>query len=160
MYCPKCGTEIPVNSRYCPGCDNYVAPDPDDTPKADTSHLPVRKIGFGEAIRNFFTQYADFSGRATRSEYWYIFLFTFIVEMAISMVFGLISTEFASVVSGIYALATLIPNFAVTWRRLHDIGKSGGWYFILLVPLVGWIILLVFLCKDSGPDNRFGPRKV
>ena len=160
MYCPTCGTAIPAGSRYCPGCDAYVGPDPDSIPRVDTSNLPVRKIGFGEAIRNFFTQYADFSGRATRSEYWYIVLFTFIVEMAISLVFGLISSEFASVVSGIYALATLIPNFAIVWRRMHDIGRSGGWYFIGLIPLVGWIILLVFFCTDSKPDNRFGPRKV
>ena len=160
MYCPKCGTEIPSGSRYCPGCDHFMGSEPDGKSPVDTSGLPVRKIGFGEAVRNFFTHYADFSGRATRSEYWYVVLFTLIVEMAISIVFGLISPEITSVVSGIYALATLIPNFAIVWRRLHDIGRSGGWYFIGLVPLVGWIILLVFFCKDSDADNRFGPRKV
>ena len=156
MNCPKCGTEIPAASRYCPGCDAYVGPEPG----VDTSKLPVRTIGFGEAVGNFFKQYATFSGRATRSEYWYVVLFTFVVEMAISLIFGLISPEVVSIVSGIYALATLIPNLAIVWRRLHDIGRSGGWYFIGLVPLVGWIILLVFFCKDSDADNRFGPRKI
>ena len=150
MYCPKCGAEIPAGSRYCPGCDAQV----------DTSNLPVRKIGFGEAVRNFFTQYATFSGRATRSEYWYVALFVFLAEIVITIIGNLISSEFSSVLNTLFALATLIPGWAIVWRRLHDIGKSGGWYFIGLIPLVGWIILLVFFCTDSKPDNRFGPRKV
>ena len=150
MYCPKCGAEIPAGYRYCPGCDAQV----------DTSNLPVRKIGFGEAVRNFFTQYATFSGRATRSEYWYVALFVFLAEIVITIIGNLISSEFSSVLNTLFALATLIPGWAIVWRRLHDIGKSGGWYFIGLIPLVGWIILLVFFCTDSKPDNRFGPRKV
>ena len=128
MYCPKCGTEIPAGSRYCPGCDAYVGPE--STPTADTSNLPVRKIGFGEAVRNFFAQYATFSGRATRSEYWYMVLFNLLVSMVISAIGGLISPEVVSVISGIYSLVIFIPGFAVVWRRLHDIGRSGGWYFI------------------------------
>ena len=120
----------------------------------------MQKIGLGEAVRNFFTQYATFSGRATRSEYWYVVLFNILVSIVISVIGGLISAEVTSVLSGIYSLATLVPGFAIVWRRLHDTGRSGGWYFIGLVPLVGWIILLVFLCKDSDADNRFGPRKV
>ncbi len=155
MYCSKCGKEIPENSQYCTHCNAHVGPS-----SGDTSSLPVCKITFGQAIRNFFTQYATFSGRATRSEYWYAVLFNIIVDLAISLVFGLISTDIASVVSGIYGLATLIPGLAIIWRRLHDIGKGGGWYFMILIPLVGWIIVLVFLCTDSKPDNRFGPRKV
>ena len=160
MYCPKCGTEIPVNSRYCPGCDAYVGPAPGSTPGVATSNLPVRKIGFGEAVGNFFTQYANFSGRATRSEFWYVMLFNLIVGIVISVVGGLISGQMASVISSLYSLATLIPGFAIVWRRLHDMGRSGGWFFIGLVPTVGWIVLLVFLCIDSKPDNRFGQRKV
>ena len=150
MYCPKCGAEIPAGYRYCPGCDAHV----------DTANLPVRKIGFGEAVRNFFTQYATFSGRATRSEYWYVVLFSWIVSIAISVIGGLISSELTTVLGSLYSLAILVPSFAVVWRRLHDIGKSGGWYFIGLIPLVGWIILLVFFCTGSDGDNRFGPRKV
>ena len=63
-----------------------------------------------------------------------------------------------SILSGLYSLAVLIPSLAVTWRRLHDIGKGGGWYFFILVPLVGWIFLLVWLCRDSQPgQNAYGP---
>lgn len=160
MNCPRCSTPIPAGSRYCPNCGFYVDPAPGSTPHVDTSDLPVRKIGFGEAVHNFFAQYADFSGRATRSEYWYAILFTFLVDLAISMVCGLFFERLEVLASLIFALVTLVPGLAVSWRRLHDIGKSGGWYFISLIPLVGGIILLVFCCTGSDDDNEYGPRKV
>lgn len=153
MYCPKCGMTIPEGTLYCPACDHYMG-------GTDTSNRPVRKIGFGEAVGNFFTQYATFSGRATRSEYWFMVLFNILVSIVITVIGSLISPEVTSILSGLYSLATLIPGLAVIWRRLHDAGRSGGWFFICLVPVVGFIILLVFLLTDSKPDNRFGPRKV
>lgn len=105
---------------------------------------------FIEAVKHVFTNYAKFSGRARRSEYWYFFLFNFVVSLLLSYILP--------AVSGVYSLAVLIPSLALSWRRLHDIGKAGGWYFICLVPLVGWILLLVWLCKDSQPgENQYGP---
>ena len=105
---------------------------------------------FIEAVKHVLTNYAKFSGRARRSEYWYFFLFNFVV----SLILGYILPA----VSSVYSLAVLIPTLAVSWRRLHDIGKAGGWYFICLVPIVGWILLLVWLCKDSQPgENQYGP---
>lgn len=60
-------------------------------------------------------------------------------------------------VSGVATLAFLVPSLAVSWRRMHDIGKGGGWYFILLIPIVGWILWIVWCCKPSEPcPNRFG----
>ena len=85
-------------------------------------------MNFGEAIKSVFSKYATFSGRARRSEFWYFFLFNFLV----SFVLGLI--PFLSVVSGLWALAVLIPNLAVAVRRLHDIGKSGWTYLYFLIP--------------------------
>lgn len=105
---------------------------------------------FMEAVKHVFTNYAKFSGRARRSEYWYFCLFNIVVS-------GILGYLLPSI-SGIYSLAVLIPGLAVSWRRLHDIGKAGGWYFICLVPLVGWILLLVWMCKDSQPgENQYGP---
>ena len=115
-----------------------------------------------EAVISVFSQYASFRGRARRSEYWYFMLFNFMVNLGFNMLaslFGdsLMGTVFIGI-SGIYGLAVMIPNLAVTWRRLHDIGKGGGWYFICLVPIVGSILLLVWTSRDSQPgDNRFGP---
>ena len=114
-------------------------------------------MSFGEAIQSVFSQYAVFYGRARRSEYWYFVLLTLIVSFVLSLLSSALG-ELGALLPTIWELAILVPSLAVVWRRLHDVGKSGGWYFIFLVPLVGWIILLVFLCKDSqSGENKFGP---
>lgn len=114
-------------------------------------------MNFVEAVKSAFSQYATFSGRARRSEYWYFVLFTAIVSAVIGIVMTF-SQDIGTILSGVWELATLIPSLALVWRRLHDTGKSGAWYFIFLVPLAGAIILLVFLCKDSQPgSNQYGP---
>ena len=100
-------------------------------------------------------QYVDFSGRARRKEYWMFALFNVIfscvatgLDMALGLGFNLLSL--------LYTLAVLLPSLAVVVRRLHDVGKGGGWIFIAFVPLVGSIWLLVLLLTDSEGDNRFG----
>ena len=115
-----------------------------------------------EAVTHVFQNYATFSGRARRSEYWYFALFIGLVSLVLGILGaatgkdGQPGTVF-SLLSGLWSLATLIPNLAVFWRRMHDIGKSGAWYFLGFVPLVGAIVLLVWCCKDSQPgDNQFG----
>ena len=111
---------------------------------------------FTQAIQSVFSQYATFSGRARRSEYWFFVLFNYVISAALGFL-GRYMFLF-SILSGLYSLAVLIPSLAVTWRRLHDIGKGGGWYLFILVPLVGWIFLLVWLCRDSQPgQNAYGP---
>ena len=111
---------------------------------------------FTQAIQSVFSQYATFSGRARRSEYWFFVLFNYVISAALGFL-GRYMFLF-SILSGLYSLAVLIPSLAVTWRRLHDIGKGGGWYFFILIPLVGWIFLLVWLCRDSQPgQNAYGP---
>lgn len=82
-----------------------------------------------------------------------------LVNCIIAVIFSILMNiaSIFSILYSLYSLAILVPSLALVWRRLHDIGKSGGWFFISLVPLVGWIILLVFLCKDSEPgDNAYG----
>ena len=112
-------------------------------------------------------QYADFSGRARRKEYWMFYLFNVIVEMLLVIILGIVAVSImvasrdesllflAASPAIIYGLAIFIPNLAVTVRRLHDTGKSGWWFFISLIPLVGGIWLLVILCTDS----QFGANK-
>lgn len=114
-------------------------------------------MGFTDAVKSVFSKYATFSGRARRSEYWYFYLFVTLVELVLSVLSTFLG-QLALGLSGIWALAILVPELAVLWRRLHDTGRSGAWAFIIFVPLVGWIILLVFLCRDSQPgDNQYGP---
>ncbi|MBQ2989668.1 MAG: DUF805 domain-containing protein [Clostridia bacterium] len=110
-------------------------------------------MGFFEAVSVCFKKYADFSGRARRKEYWYFTLFNAIVSLALTMILGE-----GNIISSVFALVMMVPGLAVCWRRLHDIGKSGGWWFLWFVPLVGWIFLLVWFCRDSQREtNAYGP---
>jgi uncharacterized membrane protein YhaH (DUF805 family) len=107
-------------------------------------------------------KYTDFSGRARRKEYWYFMLFNVIFLIVATILDNLFKTTFENLGYGwfylLYALAVLLPGIALVVRRLHDVGKSGWWYFIALIPLVGGIWLLVLMCTDSQPgDNQYGP---
>lgn len=114
------------------------------------------QVSFSEAIRMGFDKYAQFSGRSSRSEFWWWMLFAWIIGLAGGVIDTLLGTM--GIVDGILSLVLLIPGIAVAVRRLHDIGKGGGWYFILFIPLVGWIIFLVWMATDSEmAPNRFGP---
>jgi uncharacterized membrane protein YhaH (DUF805 family) len=111
-----------------------------------------------------FKKYVQFSGRATRSEFWTFTLGNLVISIVISilgMILAQISdslTIISSLLSVLFSLATLLPGISVLVRRLHDTGRSGWWYWIALVPLAGPIILLVFLCTDSKEgENQFGP---
>ena len=109
-------------------------------------------MSFGEAIKSVFSKYATFSGRARRSEFWYFLLFNFLV----SFVLGLI--PFLSVVSGLWALAVLIPSLAVTVRRFHDIGKSGWNYLIIVIPeltLMGYLFYNIINVIKEMVDAGF-----
>ena len=108
-----------------------------------------------EYFTDAYKKYADFSGRATRTQYWMFILFYMIVYIVLvtvdSFVLGM------PALSGIFSLASLIPSLSIAARRLHDMGKSGWWLLISLVPLIGVIVILVFLVMDSQGDNQYGP---
>ena len=122
---------------------------------------PTPGMSFVEAVQTCVTKkYATFSGRARRSEYWYYTLFSILVSLVTSVVGGALfvhSEGDVNILSALASIALFLPGLGVAIRRLHDIGKSGWWYLILFVPFIGWIVLLIFLCRDSdrGP-NRFG----
>ena len=100
-------------------------------------------------------KYADFSGRARRTEYWMFFLFNFVIAIGVSVVDYVLGTT--GILGLLFALAILIPSIAVGVRRLHDTDRSGWWLLIGFVPLIGAIVLIIFLVLDSSPgDNRFG----
>ncbi len=117
------------------------------------------QVPFGEAVKRALNKYCCFSGRASRSEYWWWILFSFIVNTALNYIFLFISSaETAVMVCGIVGLALLLPSLGLCVRRLHDIGKSGWWWLLALIPIVGAIILIVWFCKDSQPtENQYGP---
>ena len=99
-------------------------------------------------------KYAVFSGRARRKEYWMFFLFNFIIASVLWGVGGLVGSQIIGI---LYDLAILIPSIAVFVRRLHDTGRSGWWWFIALIPLIGWIVLLLYMVEDGNPgQNQYG----
>jgi len=107
-------------------------------------------------------KYATFSGRARRREYWFYVLFYLIIIVVLSVIDGIIGMNMGGagvgILTCIYILAVFLPTLAVLVRRLHDTGRSGWWFFIQLVPLVGFFILLYFLVSDSQPGtNAYGP---
>ncbi len=100
-------------------------------------------------------KYVVFSGRARRTEYWMFSLFNFIALILLAVIDGVLGTT--PLLYLVYALGVLLPSLAVTIRRLHDTNRSGWWFLISLIPLVGPIVLLVFLCLEGEKqDNRFG----
>lgn len=101
-------------------------------------------------------KYAVFSGRASRAEYWMFFLFNFIISFIITLISLFIQALFF--LPYLYGLAILIPSIAVMVRRLHDTNRSGWWWLISFIPLIGAIILIVFLAQDSqSGENQYGP---
>lgn len=115
------------------------------------------QVTFTDAVRRGFENYCGFTGRASRSEYWWWCLFTFVANIVLSyglMIFGAKVGVYASY---LFQLAILLPSLALGVRRLHDIGKSGWWFLINLIPLVGNIIFIVWACKESQPTpNEYG----
>lgn len=114
---------------------------------------------------NVLKKYATFSGRATRSEYWYfvlIYSITYTILMGIDFAIGTFSKQlmengsFLGFLSTAYSLVLFLPSLAVTVRRLHDINKSGLWVLFILVPIIGFILLVVYLCTNSKEDNKYG----
>jgi uncharacterized membrane protein YhaH (DUF805 family) len=98
--------------------------------------------------------YVNFTGRARRQEYWMFTLFSVIISLVLSFVESMVGAP--GILTMIYSLAVLLPSLGVVVRRLHDIGKSGWWFLISFIPLIGAIWLIVLLCQDSKEDNQYG----
>ena len=179
-YCNNCGSFIPEGAKFCENCgtsvvsekinsennqfnDNYAQQENYQNPQTDyqqqnyyqqpyqqSFQRPKSSVTFKEAITMFFKRYVDFSGRSVKSEFWYVFLFNLIV----GGVLGFLAYNS----NGFSALASLfIPGLALSFRRLHDIGKSGIYILISLIPIAGVIILIVWFAQDSTGDNEYGP---
>lgn len=123
-------------------------------------------MGLKEAIRTVFKKYGTIQGRARRSEYWYWQLAIILAYMLIGLISISLSGVFQNEETGgavfgilfvLLSIATMIPSITLTVRRLHDINKSGWWYFICLVPYLGGIVLFIFTLLDSTPGaNKYG----
>ncbi len=117
-------------------------------PVMNQANVPSNgSVSFGAAIKLYFTNYANFKGRATRSEFWWAYLFTFLATFVLA---------FIPVIGWLAMLALIVPNLAIMVRRLHDTGKPWPYILLSLVPFAGGIIMIVFCCQDSVGDNQWG----
>ena len=119
-----------------------------------------RKVDMKEALVLFFSNYVNFRDRSNRGEFWWFMLASLLISIVSSVIdvalFGDLGAE-VGVLSNIWSLAILIPSFALNARRLHDIDRTGWWQLLIFVPIIGWIVLLVWFCQKPDPHpNRFG----
>jgi uncharacterized membrane protein YhaH (DUF805 family) len=110
-----------------------------------------------EATKACFSKYVTFSGRARRAEYWWFVLATILVSIVLGFIDAVIGFGEFGLLSNIWSLAVFLPTLAVGARRLHDTDRSAWWLLIMLLPIIGWIVLIVFYAQrgTDGP-NRFG----
>tara|TARA_B100000287_G_scaffold60107_1_gene52594 strand:- start:3791 stop:4261 length:471 start_codon:yes stop_codon:yes gene_type:complete len=128
---------------------------------------PIQMMGFMDAIKTCITEkYVDFSGRASRSEFWWFQLFMFLLQMGLFVLQMVALFSFPEIFTAIYwmtvvvSLGLFLPSLSVSVRRLHDIGKS-GWYFLLIIPLsiicIGIILWIVWMISEGELTNQYGP---
>ncbi len=130
---------------------------------------PAQMMGFIDSVKSvLMNNYANFNGRASRSEYWWFYLFTFLVGLPLGVIDGVILVVMDvpidsllwsfSPLGTLFQLSIMIPSLAVAVRRMHDLGKSGWMLLIGLIPCVGIILLIVWTASDGEPhDNAYGP---
>jgi uncharacterized membrane protein YhaH (DUF805 family) len=111
-------------------------------------------VSFADAISDAFSKYVTFSGRSSRSAYWWFYLFNILVVVAALIIDYAVGA--GGIIYALAALALVLPNLAVLVRRLHDAGHSGWWLLIGLVALIGAIVLLVFTLQGSDAPNQWG----
>lgn len=118
------------------------------------------QVSFSQAVRMAFDSYCRFQGRSSRSEYWWWVLFCSILGFCIGIVESILGFSMTAVqaTSGILSLVLLLPGLGLSVRRLHDIGKSGWWILLGLIPMVGAIVLIIWFARNSQmQDNQYGP---
>lgn len=165
-FCEYCGSQLNDNEQFCPNCGNKVAGNFGNTGNnsqynngnfnGNANNTEVNTNPFIKYYVDVFTKkYLLFDGRASRKEYWMFILFDILVGLGVSIVDSIIGID--GVLAGLYTLAIIIPSLAIAIRRLHDIGKSGFWYLISFIPLIGSIWLLILLCTQSQyGGNQYG----
>jgi uncharacterized membrane protein YhaH (DUF805 family) len=114
-------------------------------------------------VQRFFRKYVIFAGRASRSEFWWWTLVSFLVSILLSLLNALLSdggfqseddSLVVTILSGLWTLAIFVPSIALTVRRLHDTNRSGWWYLLNLIPILGSIVVLIFTLLPSDPAGR------
>lgn len=170
QYCKYCGNKLEDGAQFCANCGNRVEDSYDGNIESNYSStnnnnnynygsnntMDENKNPFETYFIDVFRKrYALFEGRASRKEYWMFVLFQFLVSIGIFIIEDIIDLD--GFLTIIYAFATLVPGLGLVIRRLHDVGKSGWWYFVCFIPFIGSIWILILLCTQSQyGENQYG----
>lgn len=121
----------------------------------------IKADSFLGSAKYCFKHYADFKGRADRAQFWMFVLFNFVISYMLGALYLIVQRPEAIIPAFLYSLATIIPSWAVTSRRFHDVGKSFGLYVILAITsplIVPAVFILIYLCRKGDPrPNKYGP---
>ena len=163
-HCQQYASSQRINSGWQNGSDSYGQAAFSSYPRSTRYSAEVSKLTFGDAVSECFRKYATFSGRARRSEYWFFCLFNMGINFGLGCFLSVFLGDEDGIAIGImiiialFRLAVFLPGLSVYVRRLHDIGKSGANIFWALLPIVGWIMIFVWLLQDSEEyENEYGP---
>ena len=152
MYCKKCGAQVGENQPFCPNCGAGLS-----EMQAASANGHHGYVGFGQAIKLFFTNYANFSGRASKSEFWWAYLLTAMLSIpSLLCMIPYLGWILALIVIPV-GIALLIPTVALAFRRLHDVGRSGAYWLMGFIPFAGPILVIIEYLKPSVGDNQWGP---
>ncbi len=160
MTCQFCGVAVDDYAIHCPSCGKGDKDNPANPQAIINNMRPPASVSFGTALVNFYKRAFDFRGRAVKSEYWWVVLYINLISipleiLALSATLG----AWAKVASGVllvFVLLNLVAIFSLEVRRLHDVGKSGVFLLVGLIPAVGSILALIYRLKDSDRDNAWG----
>ena len=150
MFCQKCGKENTDNVNFCGSCGANIAPSNTVATVMASASLPSEKMTFGQAIATCFAKYFDFKGRASRPEFWWVYLFTTLLS------WGSILVDSSQALSIIINLTVFFPVIAAGSRRLHDTNRS-GWWQLLMLTVIGLIPLIIWWAsKGTDQENEYG----
>lgn len=166
MRCPSCGANVTDDLRECDFCGSSLSttaeaaseqiqtPHMSAEPQIDLEEAnPKQGLSFTDAIATCMTKYATFSGRASRPEFWWFYLFTIVISWAAGLLDGTKSLGF---VSWLVNLTLFLPSIAAITRRLHDTNRS-GWWQLIGITIIGLIPLVYWLCLPGDRDrNQYG----
>ena len=151
MKCSTCGTDNPANARFCGNCRQSLVEE-STAGSVGVETAESTEVGFTTAVKLGFQRYVDFSGRSIRSEYWWWLLFTALGGIVASIIDA--AAEASGTIWLLFLFAMIIPNIAISVRRLHDINRS-GWWLLLHCPFlmgIGSFLLFIWACMPSKAD--------
>lgn len=150
MFCPKCGKENQSDVKFCGNCGASLSGASESATVMTSTSMPSEQMTFGKAISTCLAKYFDFKGRASRSEFWWFYLFTILLS------WGAVIVDSSQVLSMIVNIAMFFPVIAAGSRRLHDTNRS-GWWQLMMITVIGLIPLIIWWAsKGSDQENQYG----